>query len=1804
MSLHRITAGSGYDYLTRQVAAMDSTERGHTGLASYYTEKGEVPGRWIGSGLAGIDGLSVGDMVTAEQMLALFGSGHHPLAAQLAAALADDPTATEQDVLDAIRLGQPFKVYANDISPFRIEIARRLEASNASQGRPPDAAVGIEERARVRTEVGLEWFGRDFGRAPLNQRELAGHIARLSRQKTTAVAGFDLTFSPVKSVSALWALADPHLAAAIERAHQAAVADALRFIETHALFTRTGANGVRQVDVQGLIGAAFTHRDSRAGDPDLHTHVAVANKVQTLDGKWLSIDSRVLHKAITAASETYNTSLEAHLTSTVGVRFEPRTGGDPRKRPVREIVGVDPALLDRWSVRRHRIVARQAELAAAFQRDHGRPPTPIEAIALAQRATLETREAKHEPRSLADQRAAWHEQATMVLGGDPAIRAMIDQALHPAATQHADLSRDWFDRAAQRILSRVELDRSAWQSWHVRAEALRVVRTQNVSPAHAEQIVEWLTNHVLQHHSIPLSPPETVSEPEPLRRRDGDSVYTVSGNKLFTSSRILAAEQRLLANAARTDGRTVPSTAVDLALLETTANGVELNAGQIALVRAMAASGARVQLAIAPAGAGKTTAMQALARAWTNAGGTVIGLAPSAVAAAGLADQIGAHADTIAKLAWHLANGNPPTWMSRIGPDTLVVIDEAGMADTLSLDAVITHVLDAGGSVRLIGDDQQLAAIGAGGVLRDIQATHGALHLTELVRFTDPAEGSASLALREGRAEALGFYLDRDRVRVGTPDTMLDAVFTNWAADRERGRDSVMLAPTRDLVSQLNQRARSHRLDGTAPAAEIALADGNHASPGDVVITRRNDRRLRLNATDWVKNGDRWTIQTIASDGVRVRHTQTGRHITLPTDYVAEWVELGYATTTHSAQGVTADTCHGLLTGDETRQQAYTMLTRGRHTNTAYLVTSGDGDPHTLIHPEVINPATGVDQLEHILARDESPLSASTTLRQAADPRTLLGNAAASYSDAIIFAADHTTSPADRHTIQRAVDRILPGITRADAWPSLFARLLTIAADHRDPIAALTRAAADPIAAGRDPAAILAWRLDDTNPLHRPGPLPWLTPIPARLAADPTWGSYLGARAELVTGLADEVRNQLETSHDTPGWLHGTTARPSTSLVADIEIWRAANCVPTNDRRPAGDPQTGIAASRWQHRLDDRLAQLGSPALDEWGSLLHELDPSISRDPFRTDLAERLGQISSAGIDTRALLAQVISEGPLPDEHAAAALWWRLSGQLSPAVTEQLESDHHLVAAWLPHLEAAIGTDSVSALRESAWWPALVTVIEHSLHAGWTLENIVAASPTHHEGMVDDCQAWTWRLSLVTQPAPDNLDAPEPPVLDYSHAELAGDLEPAGVPSEPLDHEPILDDPDAEADRILAIEALIRKAAVVRPELSPAELRRQQDRADAWRACPYSPERLAHINELTAQFYETRLPGSWAQPYLVERLHQDIAGHDVIRPGYAPDGWTALVQHLRSRGISDAEMVTAGVASTASTGRLIDRFRDRLVFPICDDNRVLGFVARRNPKYSDDTAHGPKYLNTPDTPLFHKGDQLYVIPSGPLAVPVLVEGPLDAIAVTLAAGSTHFGAAPLGTSLTPSQAAQLATFSTSPTVATDGDAAGRHAAERDYWQLAAVGLSPRHANLPDGTDPASLVMDRQADQLADALREARPLASQLLDNLLHCADPDEVLYCTRVIAAMPPEAWDNAATALAERTELPVGLVKVTLASTIQAWNADPAKAAEQAMPRHSQQPIADPAAGQRRPTVPPEPRTRSSRRESPGLTR
>ena len=689
-------------------------------------------------------------------------------------------------------------------------MARRAAEVNVANGAARDTVLAAAERARIRTEVGREMFAEAYGRNPKDPRELSSFIARNSRSTASAIAGFDLTFTPVKSVSALWAIAPRHVAEQITAAHHAAVADVLSWLEREATYTRGGRNGVQQLDTTGLIAAAFDHRDSRAGDPDLHTHVAVSSKVRVraadgTPGRWLALDARVLFKATVTASERYNTRIEAELRRRLGVTFQPRSDADAAaaagKRTVREVAGVPEELSEIWSKRRARIDVRRAALAVAFQAEHGRPPTPVEALKLAQQATLETRDAKHEPRSEAQQRATWRAEAAQLLGSpdrvDKLVRDVAPAASMRRKTRHRTpppgpvaVPARLVDELTTRVRAAIEAGRSTWQVWHVRSEAERQVRAKapaGVLAGDVDELVDQIVQRVLHpSQSIPLTRPDpvhtAVGSPAQLRRRDGSSVYDVAGSQLYTSATVLADERFLVDAAHRRDGRAVADRDVDLALLESVANGLNLNTAQAHLVRQMATSGARVQLAIAPAGSGKTTAMSALTAAWTASGGTVVGLAPSAVAAGLLGEETGAHADTLAKLVYGIRTGFMPGWARKVDKKTLIVVDEAGMAATGDLATVTRFALERGASVRLVGDDRQLAAIAAGGVLRDIQASVGAVTLTELVRFRDQAEAAAGLAIRTGDTTGLGFYIDNDRVHVGDLTTVTNQAYSAWTS--------------------------------------------------------------------------------------------------------------------------------------------------------------------------------------------------------------------------------------------------------------------------------------------------------------------------------------------------------------------------------------------------------------------------------------------------------------------------------------------------------------------------------------------------------------------------------------------------------------------------------------------------------------------------------------------------------------------------------------------------------------------------------------------------------------------------------------------------------------------------------------------------------------------------------------------------------------------------------------------------------------------------------------------------------------
>ncbi|MGV9678822.1 MobF family relaxase [Nocardia sp. NPDC003482] len=1406
-TLHKVLAGNGYLYYLRQVAAADSTDLGTDALADYYSAHGEAPGRWHGAGLAALE-LDPGDQVTEAQMRALFGEGRHPDADAIQSRVLDAEIAAGAKPKDArraadqaTRLGNPFRVYSGD-NEFRIRCAEAFRAHNSELGFEAGAAIGEDVRARIRTEVAREMFTENYKRGPLDVRELSGWVAQISRPVSAAVAGFDITMSPVKSVSALWAVAPKAVADRIAAAHEAAVDDAIGWLETHGIYTRLGRNGVRQVDVDGVVAARFFHRESRCGDPDLHTHMLIANRVRAADGRWRTLDASVIYRLVVAVSEIYNTRLEHHLSAEVGVAFAPRPGTDPTKRPIREIVGVPVALIEHWSRRDAAITARLGDLAATFQRRCGREPTPKEMWELRERATLDTRPVKHLLRSLAEQRAAWRTAAETVLGSRKAVKHMLVQVFGQPAPVWPDTDSAWIAGMAERVVATVSGERATWRTHHIRAETERQVRGL-LPPERWSEVTEAVVAEALSPaYSIARGDPDVAAEPAlaqvaPLfARADGTSVYSGAGDQSYTSAHRLEVASRLIELSLEHGARVLADHVVDAAIARYNSDPAhaqrQLNAGQVAVVRGFATSPWRIETANAPAGSGKTTAMRVLVDAWRASGGTVLGLAPTAAAAAVLTEATGARAETVDKLLTLIDDHSPrparprpssdpdrepslPQWVLQIGADTVVIVDEhVRLGDDKRL-RLFAFLAARGATIRCVGDDKQLPSIEAGGTAADTADADRAFTLGHVVRFADRAEASASLLLRTGDPAGLGYYLDHHRVHAGAHAAVHDDAYTGWIADHTDGRDTILLAPTHDLVTELNDRARADRLARTATGPETELADELSASAGDIIVTRRNDPRLRVGERDWVRNGYRWVVESVHADGsITATHLHPGRRlgdrVVLPAAYVGEHVRLGYAMTIDSAQGVTTDTCHIVLTGHESRNQLYVAITRGITANHLYVPTALDGSEASFWTEPGLMPRTAVEVLQHVLARDASQISAHTELRDALDPHHRLGRAVDIHLDAIGVAAEDALGADTLTHLDHTAEHLHPGLTDAPAWPVLRQHLATIALSGGDPITDLAAAIAErELDTAKDPAAVLDWRLDPTG-AHSTGrgPLPWIRGLPDQLP-DTLVTEQLRARARIIATLAEQI------SAEASGWTAATAppwARPlldTGELVAELAVWRAAHHVPDTDPRPTGPTRYPVLERCHQQLLDTRIADtLGDPhaAVHTWSALAEHINSRLLTDPWWPVLAEHLDTATRAGIDIDTLLPDAAGVRPLPDDMPAAALWFRLNLDFSTLTTP---TRRDLTPDWSPHLGALVGDDALTHILADPAWPRLVAAVDHATTVGWTPHDILA---TAHE--------------LLATAHPDPTTAPPPDQLATALAwRIAALLNPTHQPESP-----------------------------------------------------------------------------------------------------------------------------------------------------------------------------------------------------------------------------------------------------------------------------------------------------------------------------------------------------------------------------------------------------------------------------------
>lgn len=1012
MSLRAVHAGSGYRYLLRSVATNDAepdtpeVPENSDRLSAYYQAKGTPAGRWRGTGLGVLNSETVveGAEITEDQMAALYGEGLHPDADQM---IADGASIKDT------KLGRAYSIYTNNEPVLAALASAEKEFRTANDRRPTEA-----ERSTLVQQVGWAHFADAHGGcAPVDGREVVAWVNAMQDNTRQAVAGFDLTFSPVKSVSTLWALADRETANRIAAAHHEAVAESLKWVEDNALFTRVGVNGIQQLKTDGVLASEFTHFDTRGGDPDLHSHVLVSNKVRVADtadarktgkvGEWKTIDGQMFFQHQKTASGIYNTALQQRLTDELGLEFTPVTTSR-NVEPVWEVKGVPTELNERFSSRR--VLARPVyeRLVAEYVDKHKRQPSRRVNYSLWQAAILETRDAKKPAESLDTLRAQWRDTARDIL-----TDVQIDQLF--AAATNAEITRPVFtnsdvevvaERAVDIVLSR----RASFKKSHVHIATSQLLHGYRFADnEHRKDAYEQVMTHAIDEVAVCLTPPELLVLPDALTAEAGHGIDRKSNSEIYSTAEQLERERTILAAGQKIAPVFVSDQKLTAALEQFDAtHDFSLNDGQIQTARHFLTAGTQIAVAVGPAGTGKTTAMEIVADLWQKEGRTVIGLAPSAAAAEVLQADIGSESRTIDSLtyAWDKTSGQGLSDAERLAalpvnikPGDMFMLDEAGMASTDRL-AKLLEIADASGAViRMVGDPAQLDAVETGGIFRSLAKTPGTPVLTDVMRMGDDTEqAAATLKIREGEVGGLDLYFERNWVSDGTRADMLTAAVNGYITDTASGLRSMVIAPTNADTSDMNEMIQAQMIDAGQVSTDgptTKLSDGLTAHIGDTVLARKN--KLLGSGRDGVRvlNGQLMTVRAIRADGsIDAFDPRSKSPVHLPADYVAESTQLGYASTVHRSQGATVDTTHSLVDAKLDRNALYVAVTRGKISNKIYVDTttnldetaedahvhhSGDDDaptPEAILHGCVHHDhsqLSAFDELENHLTAADSP---------------------------------------------------------------------------------------------------------------------------------------------------------------------------------------------------------------------------------------------------------------------------------------------------------------------------------------------------------------------------------------------------------------------------------------------------------------------------------------------------------------------------------------------------------------------------------------------------------------------------------------------------------------------------------------------------------------------------------------------------------------------------------------------------------------------------------------------------------------
>ena len=725
--------------------------------------------------------------------------------------------------------------------------------------------------------------------------------------------------------------------------HDHAVREAIGYIERSAAAVRRGAAGSVVEEVDGFLAAAYRHRSSREGDPQLHTHALVANLGQGADGRWTSLDGRRIYAHAMAASRVYQAVLRGELTRTIGVEWTKVVRG------IAEVEGVPEAVRDLFSRRKQQIDASLAEHGTSGAR-------------ASEAAALATRRPKDRSAGIDGLVADWHERASALGWTAESVRQLVRDG------KARGLEGETESRLVEALVGSDGLTER--RSTFTRRDVVEAICDRlPAGTAITAGAVEQLADSVLE--SLEVVALVDVAERETFVRRDGRVLCVGLEERRYTTAELLRHERRLLDATARARNSQV-GVAEEHAVCAAVAAWPGLNDQQREVVRTLTRSGASLDAVAGPAGTGKTFALAAAREAWEASGVAVLGAAVARRAAQELEAGSGIPSTSVAALRDRLGRGRPlPT-------GAVLVVDEAGMVPTRDLVVLLDGIERAGGKLVLVGDHRQLPELAAGGAFRSLVARGHAIELRENMRQSAEWEQQAVDHLRVGRAsEALALYEANSRLHV-EPDE--PAVQQRLVDDWWRGGegDSVMIARQRVTVAELNRHARERmRAAGRLGADALVLPTGRF-SVGDRVLIRRNDPERG------VTNGERATVVAIDQRRLALTIESRGRTVELGASFLLRRtrdgdppLSLGYAMTCHVAQGMTVDRVFVLADRGLCREWGYTALTRGREANHLYVAAERVDERAEYAPTERAELRRSArEQLEAALSRSEAELLA------------------------------------------------------------------------------------------------------------------------------------------------------------------------------------------------------------------------------------------------------------------------------------------------------------------------------------------------------------------------------------------------------------------------------------------------------------------------------------------------------------------------------------------------------------------------------------------------------------------------------------------------------------------------------------------------------------------------------------------------------------------------------------------------------------------------------------------------------------